>query len=103
MLKVVACCGSGMGSSMMIKIKLEKYFKKHNLQAQIAHTNIGEAKSTATNYDLIVCSDALKDTFTQAKEKGVAVIPLINLMDEKELSEKLDALDFGSLEKYVHV
>lgn len=103
MIKIMACCGSGMGSSMMIKIKLEKYFKAHNLQANIVHTNIGEARSTAAQYNIVVCSEALKDAFAHAKEKGVIVISLKNLMDEKELAAKLDVLDFSNLEKHIHV
>ena len=31
MLKVIAACGNGMGSSQIIKMKIEKIFKKLNI------------------------------------------------------------------------
>ncbi|MBP3710796.1 MAG: PTS sugar transporter subunit IIB [Treponema sp.] len=102
MLKVIAACGSGMGSSMMIKMKLQKVFKSLGVEADIHHTNAGEAKSIASQYHMIVCSESLKDTFAKAAEAGVAVVPLRNLLDEKEITEKLAPYDFAELEKRVH-
>ena len=52
MLKVIAACGSGMGSSQLIKMKLEKVFKNLGIEASIYHTNVGDAKSQANNYDV---------------------------------------------------
>ena len=49
MLKVIAACGSGMGSSQLIKMKLQKVFKKLGIDADIYHTNVGDAKSQANN------------------------------------------------------
>ena len=56
MLKVIAACGSGMGSSQLIKMKLEKVFKNLGIEASIYHTNVGDAKSQASTYDVVVCS-----------------------------------------------
>lgn len=41
MLKVIAACGNGMGSSQIIKMKIEKIFKKLNIPVSIHHTSIG--------------------------------------------------------------
>ncbi|MBE6092238.1 MAG: PTS sugar transporter subunit IIB [Selenomonas sp.] len=87
-LKVIAACGSGMGSSQIIKMKLEKVFKKLGLEAEIYHTNVGDAKSQANNYDVVFCSESLVGTFTGTKAK---VIGLKNLLAEKEMEEKIKA------------
>ncbi len=87
-LKVIAACGSGMGSSQIIKMKLEKVFKKLGLEAEIYHTNVGDAKSQANNYDVVFCSESLVGTFSGTKAK---VIGLKNLLAEKEMEEKIKA------------
>ena len=88
MLKVIAACGSGMGSSQLIKMKLEKVFQKLNIEATIYHTNVGDAKSQANNYDVVVCSESLVGTFAGVNSK-VKVIGLKNLLSEKEITEKV--------------
>jgi len=70
MLKVIAACGSGMGSSQIIKMKIEKVFKKLNIPVEIHHSSISEAKSLASQYNVVFCSDALKNNFSAAAEKG---------------------------------
>lgn len=87
-LKVIAACGSGMGSSQIIKMKLEKVFKKLGLDAEIYHTNVGDVKSQANNYDVVFCSESLVGTFTGTK---ATVIGLKNLLAEKEMEEKIQA------------
>lgn len=95
MLKVIAACGNGMGSSQIIKMKIEKIFKKLDIQAQIHHCSIGEAKTQASSYDVVFCSDALKDNFKNAQDKGTKIIGLKNLLSEAEIKEKIlaNALD----------
>jgi len=89
MLKVIAACGSGMGSSQIIKMKLEKVFKNLNIEASIYHTNVGDAKSQASNYDVVVCSESLIGTFQNSSAKNLIVIGLKNLLSEKEITEKV--------------
>ncbi len=89
MLKVIAACGNGMGSSQIIKMKIEKIFKNLNVQAQIHHCSIGEAKTQAANYDVVFCSEALKGNFKNAESRGTKVIGLKNLLSESEIKEKI--------------
>ena len=97
MIKMVVACGSGMGSSQIIKMKVSKVLKKLNIEADIHHTNIGEAKSTAENYKALICPENLADTFAAAEKKGIRVIALKNLLDEKEIENKIIAADIASL------
>ncbi|MGP1457822.1 MAG: PTS sugar transporter subunit IIB [Treponema sp.] len=97
MVKIVVACGSGMGSSQIIKMKVSKVLKKMNVQADIHHTNIGEAKSTAENYNAVICPENLRETFDAAQKKGVRVIALKNLLDEKEIEAKITEADLASV------
>ncbi len=90
MLKVIAACGSGMGSSQIIKMKLSKVFKKLGIDADVYHTNVGDAKSQANNYDVVFCSASLEGQFAGTKAK---VIGLKNLLSEQEMTEKIEAAD----------
>lgn len=89
MLKVIAACGNGMGSSQIIKMKIEKIFKKLSVDAQIHHTSVGMAKTQASNYDVVFCSEAFKDTFKNAETRGTIIVPLKNLLSEQEIEEKI--------------
>jgi len=89
MLKVIAACGNGMGSSQIIKMKIEKIFKKLDIPVQIHHSSVGEAKSQASGYDVVFCSEALKSNFAQAEKSGTIIIGLKNLLSEQEIEQKI--------------
>lgn len=87
MLKVLAACGNGMGSSQIIKMKIGKVFKKLGIDVAIDHMSVGEAKSQGSNYDVVFCSASLVDNF---KVRGnTKVIGLVNLLSEAEIEGKI--------------
>lgn len=87
MLKVLAACGNGMGSSLIIKMKIEKVLKDMGLEYQIHHCSVGQAASEARNFDIILVSQAFVKDFVN---KGNAkVIGLVNLLSEEEIKTKL--------------
>ncbi len=88
-MKVLAACGSGMGSSQIIKMKLQKVFKKNNIDAEIHHCAVAEAKSLANSYDVVVCSKALEDVFSNVNKDKVTIIGLKNLLSEAEIEENI--------------
>ena len=63
-------------------------FKKLGIDADIYHTNVGDAKSQANNYDVVFCSDSLVGNFGGSK---ATVIGLKNLLSEAEMTEKIQA------------
>jgi len=87
-LKVIAACGNGMGSSQIIKMKIDKIFKKLGIPAEIHHMSVGEAKTAASNYDVVFCSAALTDNF-KIKNNRTKVIGLVNLLSEAEIEAKV--------------
>jgi PTS system ascorbate-specific IIB component len=88
MLKVVAACGNGMGSSQIIKMKIAKIFKKLGIEADIHHMSVGEAKTVASTYDVVFCSVSFVDTFN-IKNNKTKVIGLQNLLSEAEIEAKI--------------
>ena len=95
-LKVIAACGNGMGSSQMIKMKIDKVFKKLGVEANIDHNSVGAATSMASNYDAVFVSLNFVDNFKNAAAKGTKIIGLKNLLSEKEIEEKI--LESGLVE-----
>lgn len=91
MLKVVAACGNGMGSSQVIKMKIDKVFKKLGIEADIHHMSVGEAKSIASGYDVVFCSEALVSNFAHVKNGRTKIIGLLNLLSEAEIEQKITA------------
>ena len=88
MLKVIAACGNGLGSSQIIRLKLEKVFRKLGIDAEIRHMNVEDAKGKANDCDVLFCSEFLKDSFAHSRAK---VIGLRNLLSENEMTEKTKA------------
>ena len=87
-IKALAACGNGMGSSQMIKMKINKVFKKLGIDAEIGHMSVGEAKGVANNYDMVFVSETFTSQF------NTKIIGLKNLLSEKEIESKIrEALD----------
>ena len=97
MLKVIAACGNGMGSSQIIKTKIDKVFKKLGIEAKIEHNSVGAATSMANNFDVVFVSQNFVDNFKNAASKGTKIIGLKNLLSEQEIEEKI--IEAGLVEK----
>lgn len=89
MLKVIVACANGAGSSLMIKLKVEKVLKKMEIPASIHHCSLSEGKSSATQYNVVFCPLNFVSMFDRAKESGVTIIGLRNILSEVEIEEKL--------------
>ena len=91
-LKLLVCCGNGAGTSMMIKLNVEKVIKKMGIDVQsIYHCAISEGKPLASQYDVVLCSKNFVPMFKQAEEKGTKIVGLKNVMSAKEIEEGLIA------------
>lgn len=88
--KLLVCCGNGAGTSMMIKMNVEKVIKKLGVQVQsIYHCAVSEGKSLATQYDIVLCSKNFVSMFKDAQAKGTQVIGLKNVMSTQEIEDGL--------------
>ncbi len=88
MIKVLAACGNGMGSSQIIKMRIEQVLKQLNLKFKVDHSSIGEAKGQSKNYDLVLVSQQFVKDFPASNEK-TKIVGLVNLLNANEIKEKV--------------
>lgn len=84
-MKVLVCCGSGLGSSFMMEINIKKVLKELNVNnVEVDHSDLGSAKGMRA--DLYV---GTRDIASQLTSLGGEVISLNSMIDLKELKTKL--------------
>lgn len=84
--KVLAACGAGIGSSLIIKRKIKNVFDGLGVDVEITHASIGSAKTEVNKYDMVFTLQGLMDNFEDVKE-GTTVVGLINVMSEIEIEK----------------
>ncbi len=98
MVNILVACANGAGTSLMMKMTCEKVLKKLDLKpGKLLHCALSEAKSAATQYDVVFCPLNFVSMFKSAEEAGTTVIGLRNVMSAQEMEEKL--LASGVLDK----
>lgn len=83
---IMVCCGSGLGSSFMIQMNVEKALKEMGVEGvNVDHCDLGSAKGT--NSDLFI---GTRDIASELVEIGKPVISLVNMLDKEDLKNKLE-------------
>lgn len=83
-LKILAVCGFGVGSSMLLKMNVDDVMQAQGIRAEVETADIMTASSV--NADLIFTS---KELYGQLKDKvTIPLIEILNFMDHKEIEEK---------------
>ena len=86
----MVCCANGAGSSLMMKMTLQKVLTKLNIKpGKLHHCALSEGKSAAPQYDVVLCAQNFASMFKDAEKKGTTVIGLRNIMSVQEMEEKL--------------
>ncbi|UVD81881.1 PTS sugar transporter subunit IIB [Mycoplasma iguanae] len=88
-LKIVAACGNGMGTSMIIKLKVQKICKALGIEADIEALSMGQSKGLTASVDIIISSTHLSSEFNHNQK--AKIVGVKNLMDEKEIESALKA------------
>lgn len=83
-MKILVCCGNGIGSSFMIEINVKKVLKELNVVAEVDHSDLASANGIKA--DIYI---ATRDIASQLTSLG-QVISLTNMIDIKELKTKLE-------------
>ena len=83
-IKILAVCGMGIGTSILLKLQLDKVTKALDIIADVELADISTARGLAVTADLIVTSNELVDRIGDVKAPIVAVA---NFMDLKALTE----------------
>jgi PTS system ascorbate-specific IIB component len=83
-LKVLAVCGMGVGTSMLLKMQMDKALKTLDIAADVELADISTARGLAVNADLIVTSNELVD---RIGDVNAPIIAVANFMDLNALIE----------------
>ncbi|SHJ29608.1 PTS sugar transporter subunit IIB [Propionispora hippei] len=83
-MKILVCCGSGLGSSFMIEMNIKKILKENNVAATVDHSDLSSASGIKA--DIYV---GTRDIASQLTALGGKVVSLNSMIDMKELKEKL--------------
>lgn len=84
-MRILAVCGAGMGTSVMMKIKLTQFVIDEKINATVESCALDEAKGSLRDYDVVICSKYL------TAELG-AIPPNITLIDVNNI---LDIASYG--------
>lgn len=85
-MKILAVCGNGLGSSLILKIKIVSVLKELGCDAEVEHCDLTSAHSEKA--DVIVVTKDLASNFTGSPN----LITLASIMSTAELKEKLQKL-----------
>jgi PTS system ascorbate-specific IIB component len=83
-MKILSVCGNGLGSSLILKMAVEKVLKSENIKANVEVSDLGNAKGLDADY--IVASPEIAE---RLKDHKATVISIKNMMDKNEIKEKL--------------
>lgn len=85
-MKILVCCGSGLGSSFMIEMNIKNVLKDLGVTAEVTHCDLSSAAGNKS--DIYV---GTRDIATQLVGLGGEVVSLNNMIDKAELKEKISA------------
>jgi len=99
MATILATCANGAGSSLLMKMAVEKVVKELNMNVtRIHHCSIAEGKSTAKDFDIVFCPLNFLPMFSDAAKRGIPVIGLKNVMSADEIKKNI--IELGLDQKF---
>ena len=85
-MKIMAVCGSGLGSSFMMEMNAKKALAKLGIEAEVNHTDL--ASVTVNDADVFIMASDIAESSSIPVEKIVVVK---NIVSVGEFEEKLAA------------
>ncbi|HET8778965.1 MAG TPA: PTS sugar transporter subunit IIB [Agromyces sp.] len=87
-MKIVAVCGMGIGTSILLKMNAEKALRALEVDGDVEVADIGTARGAARGADIVLTSD---DLASEIGDVPAAVIVINNFTDVQEITDKLKA------------
>jgi len=87
MKKALVACRAGMGSSLMLKIKVQEVINENNWDLELEHSSLDGV--TGFSGDLII---TLSDVASELEARNLpqAIVGINNIVDKKEIKDKLE-------------
>ena len=82
-LKIITVCGFGLGSSMLLKMKVEEVLKKYGVATTVETSDVGSAPSLSC--DVIFTSYELGEKMKSQTQTPIVMVK--NFMDINEIEE----------------
>ncbi|MFX1818475.1 PTS sugar transporter subunit IIB [Pseudarthrobacter sp. CC4] len=87
-MKIVAVCGMGIGTSVLLKMNAEKVLQDLGIDADIEAADIGVARGAAQTAQIVLTSEELAP---EIGDVPAEVIVIENFFDLDEIHKKLSA------------
>ncbi|TDL32306.1 PTS sugar transporter subunit IIB [Arthrobacter nitrophenolicus] len=87
-MKIVAVCGMGIGTSVLLKMNAEKVLQDLGIEADIEAADIGVARGAAQTAEIVLTSEELAP---EIGDVPAEVIVIENFFDLDEIHKKLSA------------
>ncbi|MBW1640285.1 PTS sugar transporter subunit IIB [Microbacterium resistens] len=87
-MKIVAVCGMGIGTSVLLKMNAEKALRALDVDAEVEAADIGSARGAARMANLVLTSAELAE---EIGDVPTEVIVISNFTDVTEITDKLSA------------
>ena len=87
-MKILAVCGMGLGTGLLLRMQAEKALRELGIQADLEVADIGTARALAATADLILTSEELAPQLGQVKPP---IVTISNFIDLREMVDKLRA------------
>ena len=87
-MKILAVCGMGLGSGLLLRMQAEKALRQLGIQADVEVADIGTARAVAATADLIITSEDLARQLGTVKPR---IVTITNFIDLHEMVTKLGA------------
>ncbi|WP_116112471.1 PTS sugar transporter subunit IIB [Austwickia chelonae] len=88
-MKIIAVCGMGIGTSILLKMNTEKALEALDIDGEVEAADIGTAKGAAAMADLVLTSAELAG---ELEDLSTPVRIVTNFMDVDEISEQISSV-----------
>ncbi|MFS0883778.1 PTS sugar transporter subunit IIB [Aeromicrobium sp. 179-A 4D2 NHS] len=88
-MKIVAVCGMGIGTSVLLKMNAEKALRALGKDADVEAADIGTARGAARSAEIVLTSAELAP---EIGDVPAEVVVIDNFMDVNEITQKLTPL-----------
>lgn len=85
-MKLLAVCGMGIGTSVLLKMNAERVLEQLDIEAEVDATDIATALRDDSPAQIVLCTPELLD---QLRGIRAEIITVDNVFDLNELTEKL--------------
>lgn len=88
MTKVLAVCGMGLGTGLILRMQTESALRELGVDAEVEVADIGSARGQVHGVDVVVTSSELAE---ELGDVDATVVTVTNFVDAAELKTKLAA------------